>query len=105
MERILHVYQNHNVFSDLQYQMFTFALVEPGLCLYGEIGNVYKIIPLNINRKIQEYKKISSCIWGCHQIFIYGQTCDMSRSLVGDKLVDHSDVVGASPVTVAPPTS
>ena len=35
---------------------------------------------------------------------IYGETHDISRTLVGNKLVDHSDVVGASPVGAAPTT-
>ena len=36
---------------------------------------------------------------------IYGQTSNISCTLVGNKLVDHSDVVGASPVGTAPTTS
>ena len=30
----------------------------------------------------------------------YSETCNISRNLVGNKLADHSDVVGASPVGV-----
>ena len=33
--------------------------------------------------------------------FDYRQTCDISRNLVGNKIVDHSDVVVASPISVA----
>ena len=33
------------------------------------------------------------------------QTSNISRTLVGNKIVDHSDVVGASPVGTAPTTS
>ena len=33
------------------------------------------------------------------------QTSNISRTLVGHKIVDHSDVVGASPVGAAPTTS
>ena len=36
---------------------------------------------------------------------IYHQTYQISRTLVGNKMVDHSDVVGASPVDVAPTKS
>ena len=32
----------------------------------------------------------------------YRQTSDTSHTLVGNKIVDNSDVVGASPVGVAP---
>ena len=36
---------------------------------------------------------------------IYRKTSNISRTLVGNKIVDHSDVVGASPVGAAPTTS
>ena len=36
---------------------------------------------------------------------IYRQVSDIRRSLEGNKIVDHSDVVGASPVGAAPTTS
>ena len=35
----------------------------------------------------------------------YCQTSNMRRTLFDDKFVDHSDVVGASPVGAAPTTS
>ena len=35
----------------------------------------------------------------------YCQTFNVSRTLVGNKIVDHSDVVGAPPVGPAPTTS
>ena len=35
----------------------------------------------------------------------YRQVSNISRTLVGDKIVDNSDVVGASPVGAAPTTS
>ena len=35
----------------------------------------------------------------------YRKTSNMSRTLVGNKIVDNSDVVGASPVGAAPTTS
>ena len=35
----------------------------------------------------------------------YRNTSNTSRTLVGNKLVDNSDVVGASPVGAAPTTS
>ena len=36
---------------------------------------------------------------------MYYQTCNISRTLVGKKLVDHLDVVGAPPLGAAPTTS
>ena len=35
----------------------------------------------------------------------YHQVSNISRTLVGNKIVDHSDVVGALPVSAAPTTS
>ena len=35
----------------------------------------------------------------------YRQISNIRRTLVGNKIVDHSDVVGASPVGAAPTTS
>ena len=36
---------------------------------------------------------------------MYRQTSNISHTLVGNKIVDHSDVVGTSPVGPAPTTS
>ena len=36
---------------------------------------------------------------------IYRQISDIRRALVGNTIVDHSDVVGASPVGAVPTTS
>ena len=33
---------------------------------------------------------------------LYRKTSDISRTLIGNKIVDNSDVVGASPVGAAP---
>ena len=35
----------------------------------------------------------------------YRQVSNIRRTLVGNKIIDHSDVVGASPVGAAPTTS
>ena len=35
----------------------------------------------------------------------YHQVSNIRRTLVGNKIVDHSDVVGASPAGAAPTTS
>ena len=37
--------------------------------------------------------------------FLIPQTPNITRTLVGNHIVDHSDVVGASPVGAAPTTS
>ena len=42
----------------------------------------------------------------CHaNLSNYRKTSNISRTLVGNKIVDNSDVVGASPVGAAPTTS
>ena len=38
-------------------------------------------------------------------LYIYRKVSNIRRTLVGNKIVDHSDVVGASPVGAAPTTS
>ena len=38
-------------------------------------------------------------------LHIYRKTSNIRRTLVGNKIVDHSDIVGASPVGAAPTTS
>ena len=46
--------------------------------------------------------------WSIHYIYNnmrYRKTSNISRTLVGNKIVDNSDVVGASPVGAAPTTS
>ena len=42
----------------------------------------------------------------CHKsLQIYRKTSNISRTLAGNKIVDDSDAVGASPVGAAPTTS
>ena len=62
--------------------------------------------------RIQSTYKISdnmlSNITTWHNVsvaMIYRQVSNISRTLVGNKIVDNSDVVGASPVGAAPTTS
>ena len=52
--------------------------------------------------------KVDLLIYNCWILnipTIYHQVSNISRTLVGNKIVDHSDVVGASPVGAAPTTS
>ena len=49
---------------------------------------------------------MQQCIAGDLGVYTYRQVVNISRTLVGNTIVDHSDVVGASPVEAAPtPTS
>ena len=54
------------------------------------------------------------CLWSYQDLYFilhifvhvqYHKTSNIRRTLVGNKIVDHSDVVGASPVGAAPTTS
>ena len=45
------------------------------------------------------------CLIHRDKISIYHRTSNISRALVGDKTIDHSHVVGASPISAAPTTS
>ena len=47
----------------------------------------------------------SSLQWMATCELKYRKTSNISRTLVGNKIVDDSDVVGASPVGAAPTTS
>ena len=44
-------------------------------------------------------------IWLRSVHFVYSQVSNIRPTLVGEEIVDHSDVVGASPVGAAPTTS
>ena len=60
--------------------------------------------------RIFEFKQTSQALWSTiHTSGTgyqgYHQVSNIRRTLVGNKLVDHSDVVGASPVGAAPTTS
>ena len=39
------------------------------------------------------------------QLYTYRQVSNISRTLVGNYIVDHWDVLGAAPVSAAPTTS
>ena len=48
---------------------------------------------------------IRSIPYGFNEKGTYRKSSNISRTLVGNKIVDNSDVVGASPVGAAPTTS
>ena len=50
-----------------------------------------------MNKQIYNMESYMCCV--------YHKISNISRTLVGNKIVDHSDVVGASPVGAAPTTS
>ena len=50
-------------------------------------------------------ESIQFCISNNTDKSTYRQVSNIRRTLIGNKIVDHSDVVGASPVGAAPTTS
>ena len=52
-----------------------------------------------------DYLAMKGARTSASMVLNYHQTSNVSRTLVGNKIVDPSDVVGASPVGAAPTTS
>ena len=52
-----------------------------------------------------DYKQGLQITWQMAYMNEYCKVSNIRRILVGNKIVDHSDVVGASPVGAAPTTS
>ena len=78
--------------------MFTLLLVTPdmGAAPYGTSSHPF-IQMMSINIDAGDF---ATGWWR-----IYRQIYNISRTLVGNNIVDHSDVVGVSPVGAAPTTS
>ena len=66
-----------------------------GLLTYGQFRN-------NVSPFCGHGACITSAAWGCHK---YRQTSSIKHTSIGNKIVDHSDVVGAVPVGAASTTS
>ena len=64
--------------------------------------NVMTVFWCFLLRFVPRHKSGNSChtVW-----YTYRQVSNISRTLLGNRIVDHSDVVGASPVGAAPTTS
>ena len=65
-------------------------------CQHGQLADSHLSVPVTW----------TGCFWsnvGC-LAKSYCKTSNIRRTLVGNKIVDHSDVVGASPVGAAPTT-
>ena len=74
--------------------------------LLREQTNRLRVFPQNIfagwfKEKLYQLAALTKTM----RIFEYHQTSNISRTLVGNKIVDHSDVVGAWPIGAAPGTS
>ena len=77
--------------------------------------NVCFPLRLYVQTSLWSFPRPSSSIWSCRTYknnaksvkywYTYRQTSNISHTLVGNKIVDHSDVVGASPAGAAPTAS
>ena len=77
-------------------------------CLYMY---AYIVLYIVVCHAFNVFDGLFYCNAYCHMIMInrnycmYRQTSNLSRTLIGNKIVDHSDVVGTSPTAAAPTTS
>ena len=76
----------------IRHQAITWANVDPDLCHHMASSSHNELIA-------------KMCLKITHFNENYRQISNISRILAGNKFVDHSDVVGASPVGAAPTTS
>ena len=84
---------------------FEFTKDTPYLAPMGEIWDVYCE---NFGERWRSYNGITLYVYHgitTECVVYYRKTSNISRTLVGNKIVDNSDVVGASPVGTAPTTS
>ena len=64
------------------------------------VGTIYEVYPMNLNLLYFILLGLN------YQLLLnYCQVSNIRRTVAGNKIVDHSDVVGASPVGAAPTTS
>ena len=56
---------------------------------------------------VEPFSHVNQCSLICIAVldYVYRQVSNIRRTLIGNTIVDHSDVVGASPVGDAPTTS
>ena len=71
--------------------------------IYGYLPALWQATSLHPS--IPTYHSVGLSIWRPNDALTYRKTSNISRTLVGNKIVDNSDVVGASPVGAAPTTS
>ena len=92
--------------SDLHEKQEIFALVRTlhylnqwWVIVYETVMGISSSNFMKIVRVLLKYTQ-SKLIWNDK----YRQVSNISSTLIGDEIVDHSDVVGASPVGAAPTT-
>ena len=80
------------------------CLLYDSFCIYLWLKSMCWLI---VDVSLEYFKDTSTDTDACQslQSNAYGQISNIRRTLLGNKIVDHSDVVGASPVGAAPTTS
>ena len=88
----------------------------PSILQYGKLKKTYDVPKVFLLKftppRTKRFVAIVSLLWVQQSwyafIAVHGPCCEIfniSGTLMGSKIVDHSDVVGASPIGAAPTTS
>ena len=96
---LLHAYLVYLIWVFDNPMQYKYQLSKESTILFKKAVSGYRPINWNICEKIQTQTTNKPDKTN------YRQVSNMRRTLVGNKIVDHSDVVGASPVGAAPTTS
>ena len=88
MKSLLSFFEPFDVFYFLDFNWYTVPYFDTGVCDGFFLSRLVFVC--------------GACKFLCND---YRKTSNIRRTLVGNKIVDHSDVVGASPVGAAPTTS
>ena len=126
MKWIFWVLQNHSEYNisgsiGHNWQRWTAYLISSPLCVISGCYSRHRIVPSYfLMYSMVTHHQINFCMvskWYPHQhlsvqydnsallLSKYRQTSNLSRTSVGSNIVDHSDVVGASPIGAASTTS
>ena len=80
-------------------------VIFPFLYVLKNLQTVSKLSNRRLSNPNHDIKVLIGYLDGIPMCPYYRKTSNIRRTLIGNKIVDHSDVVGASPVGAAPPTS
>ena len=85
-----------------------FCLLSGCITAFPRISSCVPVVPLSVRGLHKHKYELHTTVFPMNYMSIQDnnrQVSNIRRTLVGNKIVDHSDVVGASPVGAAPTTS
>ena len=95
-----HIFKCSNEFWQVRNRQIALSLLN----VYLQYSFV--TVPTSRMMRCEMVENVTACdLYVLIRVFNYRKISNISRTLVSNKIVDHSDVVGASPVGVAPTTS